>query len=284
MLLSLAVLLVVLSSGPASAYVSGQLPATKAPNDGLQKNKCHDRSSDDSGSYHLYCKEPRTKCLPPGADPKFGVEVFYESPFVNKTSSFEEIDQYVEQSFVPIFNILRLKSTAYSAVKKCLEIGSFFICGAFYPYCSMDRLVLPCRDVCERTKALCEEELSAFGGWPDVLACDKFPQEKWCSPYSECSSTDATTDATTDPTTDSTSDNQTTASTNQSTSALNDTDTPRTNETELSTTDECPTLQVTSDQECEKCKGKIRSRYSKGIISPKNGGEKYHFCKLINNH
>ena len=68
-------------------------------------------------------------------------------------------------SWVPLVNV------------RCHPDTQLFLCSLFSPVC-LDRLIYPCRSLCETVKRGCEERMKKYGfPWPDMLRCDKFPLE-----------------------------------------------------------------------------------------------------------
>ncbi|XP_064635511.1 secreted frizzled-related protein 1-like [Lineus longissimus] len=60
---------------------------------------------------------------------------------------------------------------------KCHRDTQLFLCSLFAPVC-LDRLIWPCRSLCEAVKAGCVSRMNSYGfPWPDMLRCDKFPLE-----------------------------------------------------------------------------------------------------------
>jgi len=58
---------------------------------------------------------------------------------------------------------------------QCAEDTQLFLCSLFAPVC-LERPIYPCRSLCQKVKAGCEEKMSSQGyPWPSMLDCDKFP-------------------------------------------------------------------------------------------------------------
>ena len=60
----------------------------------------------------------------------------------------------------------------------CSPSVRFFLCVLYVPPCviNMDRLILPCREVCEEVKRGCEPTLKGAGyRWPSIMDCKQFP-------------------------------------------------------------------------------------------------------------
>ncbi|XP_066913760.1 secreted frizzled-related protein 4-like [Clytia hemisphaerica] len=61
---------------------------------------------------------------------------------------------------------------------ECAPHLRLFLCSVLMPMCTMlEENILPCRSLCEESKAGCETVLLNFVGlpWPDRLKCDQFP-------------------------------------------------------------------------------------------------------------
>lgn len=61
---------------------------------------------------------------------------------------------------------------------QCHPDTKLFLCSLFSPVClpSVDRVIWPCRSLCQGVQAKCEGFLNRWGfPWPDMLNCDKFP-------------------------------------------------------------------------------------------------------------
>ena len=63
-----------------------------------------------------------------------------------------------------------------------------FLCSLYAPVCIRgyhEKLIQPCRELCESVRAACLPTMSTFGlGWPDIVKCSKFPQapQELCIP------------------------------------------------------------------------------------------------------
>lgn len=70
-----------------------------------------------------------------------------------------------------------------------------FLCSLYAPVCIKgyhDKLIQPCRDLCESVQAACLPTMITFGlGWPDIVKCSKFPQapQELCIPPNKQKST-----------------------------------------------------------------------------------------------
>lgn len=61
----------------------------------------------------------------------------------------------------------------------CHADTKLFLCSLFSPVClERDREIYPCRSLCESVKKGCESTMKFYGySWPDMVRCDKFPEE-----------------------------------------------------------------------------------------------------------
>nr|VZI06245.1 unnamed protein product [Spirometra erinaceieuropaei] len=70
----------------------------------------------------------------------------------------------------------------------CHEELRLFLCSLYAPICIADhkeKLIQPCRDLCESVRGACLPIMSNFGlRWPDMVTCSKFPlgQNEVCIP------------------------------------------------------------------------------------------------------
>lgn len=59
----------------------------------------------------------------------------------------------------------------------CHPHAKLLLCSLFTPVC-LERPIWPCRSLCLAVKAGCEQAMLRYGfPWPDMLACDKFPDD-----------------------------------------------------------------------------------------------------------
>ncbi|XP_069062308.1 secreted frizzled-related protein 5-like isoform X2 [Pleurodeles waltl] len=59
--------------------------------------------------------------------------------------------------------------------RECHPDARIFLCSLFAPIC-LDRLILPCRSLCEAVRNSCAPIMACYGyPWPEILNCDKFP-------------------------------------------------------------------------------------------------------------
>ncbi|XP_028654750.1 secreted frizzled-related protein 1-like [Erpetoichthys calabaricus] len=64
--------------------------------------------------------------------------------------------------------------------KNCHPGTQVFLCSLFAPVC-LERQIYPCRWLCEAVRDGCTPIMQAFGfPWPEMLACDQFPQDDVC--------------------------------------------------------------------------------------------------------
>ncbi|XP_075881776.1 secreted frizzled-related protein 1a [Nelusetta ayraudi] len=75
--------------------------------------------------------------------------------------------------------------------KGCHPGTQVFLCALFAPVC-LERPILPCRWLCEAVRDGCTPIMEAFGfPWPEMLTCDKFPQDDVCIAMTQPNSTEA---------------------------------------------------------------------------------------------
>ncbi|KAM9533494.1 secreted frizzled-related protein 1-like [Guaruba guarouba] len=59
----------------------------------------------------------------------------------------------------------------------CQPDAGIFLCSLFAPIC-LDRLIYPCRSLCEAVKSSCAPIMACYGyPWPEILNCNKFPAD-----------------------------------------------------------------------------------------------------------
>ncbi|XP_036385904.1 secreted frizzled-related protein 1-like [Megalops cyprinoides] len=76
--------------------------------------------------------------------------------------------------------------------KGCHPGTQVLLCSLFAPVC-LDRPLPPCRWLCEAVREGCAPIMEAFGfPWPEMLACDKFPQDDVCIAMTNASTTQPT--------------------------------------------------------------------------------------------
>lgn len=76
--------------------------------------------------------------------------------------------------------------------KNCHPGTQVFLCSLFAPVC-LERPIYPCRWLCEAVRDGCTPIMEAFGfPWPEMLTCDKFPQDDVCIAMTQPNATEAT--------------------------------------------------------------------------------------------
>lgn len=76
--------------------------------------------------------------------------------------------------------------------KNCHPGTQVFLCSLFAPVC-LERPIFPCRWLCEAVRDGCIPIMEAFGfPWPEMLTCDKFPQDDVCIAMTQPNATEAT--------------------------------------------------------------------------------------------
>lgn len=79
----------------------------------------------------------------------------------------DSLGEILEQSssWIPLLNV------------RCHPDTQRFLCSLFTPVC-VDPPISPCRSLCEKVKSGCESRMKMYGfPWPDMFACDHFPQD-----------------------------------------------------------------------------------------------------------
>lgn len=72
--------------------------------------------------------------------------------------------------------------------KACHPSTQLLLCSLFAPVC-LERPLYPCRWLCEAVRDKCAPLMESFGfAWPEMLNCDKFPQDDLCISMNETSS------------------------------------------------------------------------------------------------
>lgn len=75
--------------------------------------------------------------------------------------------------------------------KNCHPGTQVFLCSLFAPVC-LERPIFPCRWLCEAVRDGCTPIMEAFGfPWPEMLTCDKFPQDDVCIAMTQPNATEA---------------------------------------------------------------------------------------------
>ncbi|XP_055743428.1 secreted frizzled-related protein 1-like isoform X2 [Salvelinus fontinalis] len=76
--------------------------------------------------------------------------------------------------------------------KSCHPGTQVFLCSLFAPVC-LERPIYPCRWLCEAVRDGCTPIMESFGfPWPEMLTCDKFPQDDVCIAMTAPNATEAT--------------------------------------------------------------------------------------------
>lgn len=126
------------------------------------------KSTDTIGGGRAYDKPPQ--CVPIPDDLRLCHGVGYNQMLLPNLLEHESMAEVRQQagSWVPLVH------------KACHPSTRILLCSLFAPVC-MDRPVYPCRLLCESVRQGCEPIMEAFGfPWPEMLACDKFPQGDVC--------------------------------------------------------------------------------------------------------
>ncbi|XP_051924296.1 secreted frizzled-related protein 1a [Hippocampus zosterae] len=76
--------------------------------------------------------------------------------------------------------------------KNCHPGTQVFLCSLFAPVC-LERPIYPCRWLCEAVRDSCTPIMEAFGfPWPEMLTCDKYPQDDVCIAMTQPNATEST--------------------------------------------------------------------------------------------
>ncbi|XP_063752518.1 secreted frizzled-related protein 1a isoform X1 [Eleginops maclovinus] len=75
--------------------------------------------------------------------------------------------------------------------KSCHPGTQVFLCSLFAPVC-LERPIYPCRWLCEAVRDGCSPIMESFGfPWPEMLTCDKFPQDDVCIAMTQPNATES---------------------------------------------------------------------------------------------
>ena len=254
-----------------AAYVSGQKrvtpPAPSTSASELADGKCYNRSSVSEGPYFKHCKRSR------GNKGGIGDWVYFRSRFVNEsdTQNLADVDEVMD-SYSLVFNIL--ESDKSDQAKKCLDLGSKFLCAAFYPFCNparngdKDTEFPPCKGFCDNAKMYCEEILKTKGiAWDDRFDCENFkffPVGGQCVPGPEIEEEQPVA-----PSPSVILAVESTSHVQQPITSTRLLPLPTSTPTTPTTApDFCGSLPVYDLPECKNCK-KVRNAYSKALLSSK---------------
>uniref|UniRef100_H3ANE3 Secreted frizzled related protein 1 n=2 Tax=Latimeria chalumnae TaxID=7897 RepID=H3ANE3_LATCH len=137
----------------------------------------------DIGSYQsgrFYTKPPQCVNIP--EDLRLCHNVGYNKMVLPNLLDHETMAEVKQQasSWVPLWN------------KNCHAGLQVFLCSLFAPVC-LDRPIFPCRWLCESVRDACEPIMRYFGFyWPEMLKCDKFPQNDVCIAMTSPNATEPT--------------------------------------------------------------------------------------------
>ncbi|XP_015196773.1 secreted frizzled-related protein 1b [Lepisosteus oculatus] len=124
--------------------------------------------SDQYPTGRIYGKPPQCVDIPD--DLKLCHNVGYNQMLLPNLLEHETMAEVRQQagSWVPLVH------------KNCHPGTQVFLCSLFAPVC-LDRPIYPCRWLCEAVRDGCTPIMEAFGfPWPEMLTCDKFPQDDVC--------------------------------------------------------------------------------------------------------
>ncbi len=119
-------------------------------------------------SGRIYDKPPQCMDIPD--DLKLCHNVGYNQMLLPNLLEHETMAEVKQQagSWVPLVH------------KNCHPATQVFLCSLFAPVC-LERPIYPCRWLCENVRDGCTPIMEAFGfPWPEMLTCEKFPQDDVC--------------------------------------------------------------------------------------------------------
>ncbi|XP_051540038.1 secreted frizzled-related protein 1-like [Myxocyprinus asiaticus] len=132
---------------------------------------------------HSYGKGPQCMDIP--EDLRLCFNVGYHQMLLPNLLEHETIAEVKQQagSWVPLVH------------KACHPGTQVFLCSLFAPVC-LETLIYPCRRLCEAVRDSCTPIMEAFGfPWPEMLTCDKFPQDDVCISMNNTNSNDTANSA-----------------------------------------------------------------------------------------
>ncbi|KAH9523573.1 Secreted frizzled- protein 5, partial [Bulinus truncatus] len=107
----------------------------------------------------------QSKCVDIPSNLTLCQDIGYSRMLLPNILDHDSLNEVTQQavSWVPLVNI------------NCHPDAKVFLCSLFSPVC-LERLIYPCRSLCEGVQASCVDRMKAYGfDWPDMLKCDKFP-------------------------------------------------------------------------------------------------------------
>lgn len=128
----------------------------------------------------IYGKQPQCVDIPD--DLRLCHNVGYQQMLLPNLLEHETMAEVRQQagSWVPLVH------------KNCHPGTQVFLCSLFAPVC-LDRPIYPCRWLCEAVRDGCTPIMEAFGfPWPEMLTCEKFPQDDVCIAMSPANATETT--------------------------------------------------------------------------------------------
>ncbi|KAK1154202.1 secreted frizzled-related protein 1 [Acipenser oxyrinchus oxyrinchus] len=131
-------------------------------------------------SGRIYGKQPQCVDIPD--DLRLCHNVGYQQMLLPNLLEHETMAEMRQQagSWVPLVH------------KNCHPGTQVFLCSLFAPVC-LDRPIYPCRWLCEAVRDGCTPIMEAFGfPWPEMLTCEKFPQDDVCIAMSPANATETT--------------------------------------------------------------------------------------------
>lgn len=112
----------------------------------------------------------RSNCKPIPANLQLCHGIEYQNMRLPNLLGHETMKEVLEQAgaWIPL------------VMKQCHPDTKKFLCSLFAPVCldDLDETIQPCHSLCVQVKDRCAPVMSAFGfPWPDMLECDRFPQD-----------------------------------------------------------------------------------------------------------
>ncbi|XP_051973343.1 secreted frizzled-related protein 1-like [Xyrauchen texanus] len=125
------------------------------------------------------------QCMDIPEDLRLCFNVGYQQMLLPNLLDHETIAEVKQQagSWVPLVH------------KACHPVTQVFLCSLFAPVC-LETPIYPCRWMCEEVRDSCTPIMEAYGfPWPEMLTCDKFPNEDLCISMNNTNSNETTKQA-----------------------------------------------------------------------------------------
>ncbi|XP_022695954.1 uncharacterized protein LOC111264372 isoform X2 [Varroa jacobsoni] len=111
-----------------------------------------------------------TSCVPIPRNMSLCQGLEYSKMRLPNLLEHDTIDEALEQSasWVHLYKL------------RCHADTQKFLCSLFAPVC-LETPIFPCRSLCEAVRGACESAMLKYGyPWPDMVSCDKFPEDDMC--------------------------------------------------------------------------------------------------------